>query len=124
MFINSDKCKLKDLQLHKPVDESSYHYLSAVYVHENDTGIYEITIPKINLPVQDSPIINVPYKYNRLLSDPPTVNIGFGDLYMLEDEHDHIYYEKLIEEKIHDMTLSEIEKKLGFKVRVISEKEK
>lgn len=35
-------------------------------------------------------------------------------------EMGHMYYETLIEEKTHDMTLEEIEKKLGYKVRIIT----
>lgn len=115
---------LVDLQLHKEeVDKGAeMYYLSAVYRHENDCGVYETTIPKIRLPISGDIIVKRPHGYRAYLSNETTIDIGFGDMVLLNDENGHSYYEKFIKEKIHDMTLDEIEKKLGYKVRVVSEK--
>lgn len=120
-----DKYKLKDLQLHKEETENTVGwYLSAVYQHENEVGIYEITIPKIWLPISyGEPIIMTSVRKINRCSES-IIDLGFGELTILNDDQGRKVYEKLIEEKIHDMTLDEIEKKLGFKVRVVRKKEK
>lgn len=117
----SNKSYLKDLQLHKKEDGKCVeYYLSAVYHDENDAGIYEITIPHIHLPLNEGLMI---IQYNKYLQyEPDKVDLGFGELPMLPDENGHMYYQKLIKEKVHDLTLSEIEKKLGYKVRIVGEK--
>ena len=116
----SNKSYLKDLQLHKKEDEKCVeYYLSAVYHDENDAGIWEIIIPHIVLPLYSD---HISVSHNPCLWKENTVDLGFGDLPMLLDENGHMYYQKLIKEKIHDLTLSEIEKKLGYKVRIVSEK--
>ena len=117
----TDKYELKDLQLYK---EDGGYYLAAVYHHENEKGIYEVTIPKIHLFIRKEPIIKIPMRGYGIYEESSTIDLGFGDCSILPDADGSMYMEKLIKEKIHDMTLSEIEKKLGSKVRVVSEKEK
>ena len=117
--------ELVDLQLHKEELEKSAetYYLSATYRYENDRGIYEVTIPKILLPIRDV-IMKTPMSATHIRYAETFVDIGFGDLLVLPDDDGRMIYEKLIEEKVHDMTVTEIEKKLGYKIRVVSEKEK
>jgi hypothetical protein len=116
-----DMFQLKGLKTY--FDDENGWCLRAVYKREDDTGIYEVTVPKIHLPTMNGPVIKTPICICDRYSEPPTIDLGFGDLNMLKDETGHLYYEKLVKEKIHNMTLDEIEKKLGFKVRVVSEKE-
>ena len=111
---------LKDLQLHK--DKDGDYYLSAVYITEDKRGIYETTIPHICLPLTNHAVINIPCG-DIYFKPTPTVDIGLGELFMDQDENGHYHVVRTIEEKVHNMTLSEIEKKLGYKVRVVSEKE-
>ena len=112
---------LKDLQLYK---EDTKYYLTAIYQYETERGIYEVTIPKIYLHTGE-PIIKKPFDvyHSGINLDPTTIDLGFGDCVICEDEKGYSYYDVLIKEKVHDLTLSEIEKKLGYKVRVVSEKE-
>ena len=42
----------------------------------------------------------------------------------IDDSHWAYVVEKVLEEKSTEMTLEEIEKKLGYKVKIVSEKEK
>lgn len=113
--------KLENLQLYS--EEGSW-FLKAIYLYENDCGIYEVVVPKIHLIIRKEPIFSRGLcNYHSWIKKPDTIDLGFGDCIMCEDADGAIYYQKLIKEKIHDMTLDEIEKKLGFKVRVISKKE-
>ncbi len=120
-----NKYELIDLQLHKEKLDTNaeVYYLSAVYRHETDSGVYEFTVPRIVLPISDDPILkrSTPGR-TRYTWAYDSIDLGFGDLFLHPDEDGHIFYEKFIKEKIHDMTLDEIEKKLGYKVRVVSEK--
>ena len=117
----SDKYELKDLQLYK---EDGAYYLSATYHHENEKGIYDVIIPKIHLLIRKEPIIKIPLQRYGRYEEVSTIDLGFGDCTICKDADGIMYMEKLIEEKMHDMTLDEIEKKLGFKVRVVNKKEK
>ncbi len=118
------KYNLVDLQLHKVelMKDVVTYYLSAVYRYETNCGVYEVDIPHIELPLWND--FNMKNEFGYYGPCCHTINIGFGDLPMRSDKHGNMFYEKLIEEKIHDMTLDEIEKKLGYKVRVVSEKKR
>lgn len=115
--------ELVDLQLYKEevAKNAVCYYLSAIYRYENDSGVYEVHIPKIELPIRDV-AMRTPIHSKYIYYENPTIDIGFGDMRMFPDAEGGMIYERLIEEKIHDMTLDEIEKKLGYKVRVVSEK--
>ena len=47
-------------------------------------------------------------------------SFGLGDLSLYSDDDGYLYHEKIIEEKTKEMTLEEIEKKLGHKVKIVS----
>ena len=109
-------------------------YLDITATKEDDKEIVELHIPKASF-VSDSRL-----DFGREVSPfygedtRPYVDIGTGSslrlhLYRgasmyLDDSLDKIiYYEqKVIETKTHEMTLKEIEKKLGYKVKIVSEK--
>ena len=108
---------LKDLELKR--DKNGY-FLSAVYIEENNSGIYEHIIPHMILPINESAIISEPC-ISREVRPDLYADIGFGDLLLSPDKNGNYYYTKTIREKIHDLTLSDIEKKLGYKVRIVNE---
>ena len=119
--IFQNKCELKDLGLVKDGDTNEY-YLTATYRVEDEREIREVTIPKIKLPVvQDSLMVDIDTKSRRILPDV-SVAMGFGQLDVEYDKNGRWYHEIIIKEKVHEMTLEEIEKKLGYKVKVVSEK--
>lgn len=103
---------------------------SLTYTIENDDRVIEITIPEVdlNIPIKPNGLdINVfyaPWGYiddAYLIIDASRFGISEGNTI----EASNVFYtEKVIEEKPRDMTLEEIEEKLGFKVKLVSEKEK
>lgn len=107
---------LKDLKLNK--DEYGY-YLTAVYIEENDKGIYEHTVPHIDLPISNYPSIET--TFGDYIRPEQLIDIGFGKLNMGKDERGRASVTRTIKEKVHDLTIGEIEKKLGYKVRIVSE---
>lgn len=110
--------KLKDLQLYKEDDK---YYLSAIFDQEDEVGFYEISVPKILLPIIPNCSIDVDVSatvfgvlYNRV-----TVDLGVVRLYAEPfDNKRNFYTKKLISEKVHEMTLEEIEKELGYKIKL------
>ena len=108
---------IKDLQLYK---ENNRYYLSALVEHEDERGVYEISIPKIELPVErnciiDKTVTDRNYKPHTVVS----INFGFGKLYVEPfDNNDNYCTINCVEEKVHKMTLAEIEKKLGYKIEL------
>lgn len=118
---NCEGIELKKFELNK--DDRGY-YLSAAYRVEDKHSIREIDIPKIRLYLDNKrftvKIENDPYLCHKV----GYVNLGFGevplDWDMNEDGLTYLFTEKIIEEKCTEMTLDEIEKKLGHKVKIVN----
>lgn len=109
---------LKDLKLYK---ENDKYYLSALLIHEDKRGIYEVSIPKIELPIASD--CSIDYTYGACGYFPNTtltVDFGFGKLYAVPVDDDNKLYFTLtcIEEKVRKMTLAEIERELGYKIEL------
>ena len=51
------------------------------------------------------------------------INLGFGDLKGFAYDSDKIVKEILIKERVEEMTIEEIERKLGYKVKTVNKKE-
>lgn len=106
--------RLKDLQLHKDPQWESY-YLSAVYTSDEQDGLYEIRIPRIELPVRfGMPDIIISMACGCEVER--TIDLGFGELTMPKP-----FIKKLIKSKVREMTMADIEKELGCKVKIVSE---
>ena len=108
---------IKDLQLYK---ENNKYYLSALVEHEDKRGVYEVSIPKIEFPIGRNCIIETTtaernYKPCTIVS----INFGLGKLYVEPFDSDENYYTvTCVEEKVHKMTLADIEKELGYKIEL------
>ena len=108
---------IKDLQLYK---ENNQYYLSALVNHEDKSGIYEISIPKIKFPVSRNCIIEKStaernYKPCTIVS----IDFGLGKLYAEPFDNDGNHYTMTcVEEKVHKMTLADIERELGYKIEL------
>ena len=117
MYANGlrQKVNLTSLILHK---NNVGYYLHARYQIEDEHSIREIDIPKIYLRV-DPHYAAIKYEDDRAFAD-----IGFGYVPLIPTGRDcHYFTETVIEEKTKEMTLEEIEKKLGHKVKIISKTE-
>ena len=113
---------VKDLQLYK---ENNRYYLSALLDHEDKKGYYEVSVPKINLPISLCCGINTETDtYFGVPHHTVTIDLGFGGLYVepFNDENNH-FTMTCLDEKVHKMTLAEIEKELGYKIELQKEKE-
>lgn len=119
-MVSYDKAKLKDLKLEK--NDYGVYFLNATYEYENKSGIYELNIPHIELPVHPNKLPD--FDISLCFGGSETrVDLGFGMLQaVLDRKSDKTYTIKEIKKKTQKMTLSEIEAKLGHKIELISEK--
>ena len=94
-------------------EENGMYFAHIVYRYENNKGLWELTVPKLHIPLE-------PYSF-KIETDitGATMNIGFGKWRMYPVDGDIYAKNVLIEEKIHDMTVEEIEEKLGYRVRIV-----
>lgn len=106
--------KIENLELIKENDGKYYINLSMVV--ESDLSVDRLKT-KLKLPINVKSIM-VNSDIGAYGCRNFYVNLGFGDLRCVNGiEYENIY------KKEHEMTLSEIERKLGYKVKLVSEKE-
>ena len=103
--------------------ENDCPYMELVYEYEDKKGLHELTFPKVEFPFRISRIPNVYHDNGRT----PTMSLC-GDCVELykgnvQSFTDVYFIDRVVEPKVHEMTLSEIEEKLGYCVKIISEKE-
>lgn len=110
--------KLKNLQLYK---ENDKYYLSAIFDQEDEVGFHEISVPKILLPIAPNCSIDSDIGATIFGVQYNTVTVDFGIVKLYAEPFDNkrnFYTKKLISEKAHEMTLEEIEKELGYKIKL------
>lgn len=107
--------KIENLELIKENDGKYYINLSMIV--ESDLSVDRLKM-KLELPINDKCIM-VNSDINICGYEKNYVNLGFGDLRCVNDkiEYENIY------KKEQEMTLSEIERKLGYKIKLVSDKE-
>lgn len=109
-------------------------YIKLVYEYIDNEGTHKVTIPRLDFPHELTRIPNIHteeiygsnfhYSIRSISLDSDlvlrtqTVNTKEGPV------TDVCYLDELIIPKVHEMTLDEIEKKLGYSIKIISNKEK
>lgn len=106
--------------------ENDRYYLDVLYLLEDDRKIVSLHIPKLIIPLEDFKNINLgdPHSF-----DPECFVTLENHIELIAEScelpnNKHCTYEyKIIKEKPVKMTVEEIEKKLGYKVEIISKGE-
>ena len=122
-----------------PFKEDDHWYLKLVYKYEDKEGNkHTVVIPKATVPVAQGviPYINTPCPYDPnspFAFDHPYINCSDSmplyksvcDLASERGVETTAYYFNIITEYAsREMTLDEIEKELGYKVKIINKEEK
>lgn len=111
-------------------------YLALVYSYEAEDGEHELYLPKVYLGVHKDRLPTIDVEHSIFNNNPAVfANFGvhrfdlvksglivpdkFGDTHLVEAP----YANCLVKEKKVEMTLEEIEKKLGHKIKIVSDKE-
>ena len=116
------KYTIKELNVFK---EDGYWYMSAVVETETFSKVEKVSIPKILLTSENTQMGI--FEEGGLFYPIRRVDLGFGPLtleriYDLKSRANVDFIVEVIKEKTHELTLEEIEKKLGYKVKIVSKK--
>lgn len=130
--IGYEKCKheLTNIEL---FEENGCYYLKLKYRLEREHCVEELEIPKAKLPFNKNVYPSVTYSECSCdpINDPRReesyLRTGFNNSLELRKgnvaEAKNVYcVVRTIEEKYTEMTVEEIEKKLGYKIKIVSEK--
>ena len=121
---NHKKVEFKSIEVFEEVHNGIKSYLAKIVIEaENEHRKVEITIPRIDLLVNTSRIPTISHEllYGERFRDY-TIDIFGSTLPLRRDERGNVYYEKVIKEYPQKMTLAEVEKKLGHKIELVSDK--
>lgn len=102
-------CELEKVDFIK--DEMRY-FLNMSYIINTEHNVSRMTF-NLELPINTARV-DIPWIGKN--SKPLQINVGFGPLNVRD------YTVEILEEKKVDMTLAEIEKRLGYKINLVSEK--
>lgn len=117
---NFQNIKLKDASLNENIntDGTKQFYLSLTYIYQdNKKNIHKIDIPKINF-LFENPSIDL------LLNNYPKINFGDMNFVMGKNEKGEFLTDKIIKYHCEEMTIEEIQEKLGYKIKIVDKKEK
>lgn len=117
-----------------PFKEDGNWYLKLIYKYEDEKGKHTVAIPKAAIPFGQRyiPRINVPQSYGFSSKNP---YIECSDSMSLHDsvfelatergvKNKGFYFDIITEYAVKEMTLDEIENKLGHKVKIINKERK
>lgn len=123
MYYDGNAC-LKNVYAYKSKKDNRW-YLKLVYSYEDDRGLHEVTYPKVEFSFTESYLPIIDFK-----PDPHIETLEASRLFedAVIDPRDGKKYTStvvdiLVKPKTHKMTIEEIEKKLGYKVAIVSNKE-
>lgn len=105
--------------------------LKLTYICEKEDGVYRVIIPNVDttIPVDTIPQIAL---YDYPVTEPSEAYMSTDDVCLQIhdgsipefDNINHVYFaEKLVSRKVREMTLEEIEEKLGYKVKIVNKGE-
>ena len=126
------KVELTNVKLYSEEDElipgKIKFFLMLQYRVETKAKVEMVTFPKISLPLYHDRISFIneanPMWFDHLLHpNHCIVNVGFGSTEILNGgEENCMVKREVIEEKIQDFTMEELEKLVGGKIRIVKEK--
>lgn len=115
----------ENLKAAKIYYENGTPYMKLVYEYNDEEGVHEVTYPKVQFPFETDCLPNVTYEgfsfdvsFNIIIPHDELILFkgsagGFDEVYFID---------KITKPKFHEMTIEEIEKKLGYPVKIVSEK--
>ena len=128
--IHSGEERNVELDSIAPFKEDGIWYLKLVYKYENNMGKHTVVIPKASLPFPQLTLPNIDgrgsYNVNHYMicSDMITLHSSTCDLAIERGVTEQsCYFDIVTKYSTREMTIDEIEKELGYKVKIINKKE-
>lgn len=128
--MNEDNVELYRIS---PFKEDGRWYLKLIYKYEDGIGKHTVVIPKAAIPFTqwNIPTIKSSIPYSELLLDRPYIDCS-DPMMLYESTCDlaiergfrepNYYFDIITEYATKEMTLDEIEKELGYKVKIVNRK--
>ena len=104
MISEINNCELMDVKINK--SDNKYVLCLTYKYHDEYGNTHETVIDNVPLPL-----------YNHV--DAITINVGFGEQ---DVRPDFTYIDRIVEYATKEMTIEEIENKLGHKVKIVNKK--
>lgn len=101
-------------------------YLKLSYTYEGDDGTHEVIFPKIDLGFYTEQIPSI--KNYSPWGSLPRIDNCYGDSFILRGVKTLEYatpvynIDKLVKPAVKEMTLEEVEKKLGYPIKIVNKK--
>lgn len=105
--------------------EDGKYYLRLDFDYEDNNGFYKGHIERIRFDFRLRSISTTGYGYGNgyddwLKNKKVSVDLGLENLPVELDQNDAFFTLTKVKDKIHKMTVEEIEKKLGYKVEIVA----
>lgn len=134
IFINTHDTKVLeyDLQLHKKVIEFEQlpgklddYYLELNVVFENEHGKFKLSVPHIHLGVDTVRIPIINQECSSFEFESPRISLGGSPEFLVsKDLKTNSYWTaETLEVYRKKMTLEEVERKLGYAIEIVDDKE-
>ena len=118
--------------------EAGVPYVKLEYEYENDDGTHKILFPKVEFPFsclsipQITTIDGICYIISLSAMDfrSCTLSLFKGNAKIVKDDgtavkkDNVVFLDVITKKKIHEMTLEEIEKELGYSVKIVTKENK
>lgn len=116
---NETFAELTNAEIYLDGDE---YFLRLEYDYENCSRNYKIVFPKvvIGIPTNRIPDFIEEISTNHASKPGKYLTFGSEEHLLLPDEYGRYMYKIITKEKIHEMTIDEIEKELGYKIKIVS----
>ena len=112
--------KLMDVKLNKG---NNRYFLTLTYQGKDDKGnIHEKIFKHVPLPLYSYPRDISFYLSTNYTQNVTDMDFGFGSISLFPNTFE--VTDRIVEYATKEMTLEEIEKKLGHKIKIVTEKEK
>lgn len=126
-FNTDNHVRLESIRLYDEKEQLSKNtsvrnfYLEVSYLCENEKEVRRVIYPKIELPIIQNNIPEIEYRGLE-----PCIDFGFGPLDLKNTDINGkqcCVYSDQIKVKTIDMTIEEIEAKLGHKIRIVTKED-
>lgn len=116
--------RLKSVALLKDTlcSKNGRYFLGLTYEFEDaQENVHEVYISRVPLPIYDQGIPEIKcksvYTMGSYINAGPSIDVGYGDVDL---PGDYAVIDTIVKYGIKEMTLEEIEEKLGHKVKIVS----
>lgn len=101
------------------------YYLGLTYEFEDaQENVHEVYISRVPLPIYDQGIPEIKcksvYTMGSYINAGDSIDVGYGDVDLPSD---YVLTDTIVKYGVKEMTLEEIEKELGYKVKVVDRKD-